>query len=185
MVHTHTDTHTRYSDQVSMEPTRYRQDGLTRITGMEDPPGRTCSLKTCNRRLRTAALAEVIAVSQTSIGLVNIWNISFILLFFFFPYFLIWERSFMVKVFFRVRIIASRCLLCVKPQVQRVTQGFRPLIHKGTLQLEGQMITCMKHPQRTKKKFHSNFWSVIVISHQILHWKGFCKNVGLKYSLAY
>lgn len=50
---------------------------------MEDPPGRTCSLKTCNRRLRTAALAEVIAVSQTSIGLVNIWNISFILLFFF------------------------------------------------------------------------------------------------------
>lgn len=84
MVHTHTDTHTRYSDQVSMEPTRYRQDGLTRITGMEDPPGRTCSLKTCNRRLRTAALAEVIAVSQTSIGLVNIWNISFILLFFFF-----------------------------------------------------------------------------------------------------
>lgn len=81
--YTHTDTHTPYSDQVSMEPTRYRQDGLTRITGMEGPPGRTCSLKTYNRRLRTAALAEVIAVSQTSIGLVNIWNISFILLFFF------------------------------------------------------------------------------------------------------
>lgn len=30
--------------------------------------------------VKNTALAEVIAVSQTSIGLVNIWNISFILL---------------------------------------------------------------------------------------------------------
>lgn len=102
-------------------------------------------MNTCNRWLRTTTLAEVIAVSQTSIGLVNIWDISFILLNL--------GKKFCGESVFQSKNHCIEMPSVCKTTGPEVTQGFRPLIHKGTLQLGGQMITCMTRPQRTKANF--------------------------------
>lgn len=78
----HTQTHTLlHSDQVSMGPTKSKQDGLTRVMGVEHPQGRTCLLENLEQMGKNHSSSEShCCFPQTSVRLVNVWNISFILL---------------------------------------------------------------------------------------------------------